>query len=306
MPTTKRKTTAKRKSATAATRSVAKRLKIGYEGVPGAYSEMAIRQLYGKKVDPVGFSDFPSVHEALRRGDVDRAALPVENTIAGTASLQDNWDILAQEGFHAVAETIVHVHHCLMALPGSRISDIREVRIHPQPVIQCKRNLARLLPKAIRTPGDTAGSARDLSLSREKGVAVVASRLAAETYGLEVLHEGMEDDPSNFTRFLIASREAVAPPRGKPIKTSIAFTLDNAGPGSLFRALGAFALRDLDLARIESRPIPGAPWRYRFFIDIHASIAEPRCARALEHLGEMVTELSILGSYPAWPPDDKN
>lgn len=303
MPTKRTKTSTKRKTATTAPKATRRRLTIGYEGVPGAYSEMAIRQLYGKRVEAVGFPDFPSVHEALRRGDIDRAALPVENTIAGTASLQDNWDILAQEGFHAIAETIVHVHHCLLALPGTRLSEIHEIRIHPQPVIQCKQHLARMLPNATRTPGDTAGSARQLSITRESGVAVIASRLAAETYGLAILHEGMEDDPSNFTRFLIASREPVAPPRGKPLKTSIAFTLDNAGPGSLFRALGAFALRDLDLARIESRPIPGAPWRYRFFIEIHAGSQEPRCARALEHLGEMVTELSILGSYAAWPAE---
>lgn len=282
---------------------VARRLRIGYEGVPGAYSEMAIRQLYGKRVEAVGFPDFPSVHEAFRNGLVDRAALPVENTIAGTASLKDNWEILAQEGFHAIAETIVHVHHCLMAMPGTRLEDIREIRIHPQPVIQCKKHLAKLVPEAKKVPGDTAGSARLLSITREPGVAVIASRLAAETYGLEILHEGMEDDPSNFTRFLIASREPSPPPRGKPLKTSIAFTLDNAGPGSLFRALGAFALRDIDLARIESHPIPGAPWRYRFFIDIRGGSGEPRCARALEHLGEMVTELSVLGTYAAWPSD---
>lgn len=277
-------------------------LRIAYQGEPGAYSEQAVRQLFGRKAKAIGFPDFPSVHDALRRGDVDRAALPVENTLAGTANLHDNWDVLAQSGFHAVAETVVHVHHCLMAVPGTRLGDIREVRTHPQPIIQCRANLARMLPKATTVPAwDTAGSARLLSETREAGVAVIASRLAAETYGLAILHEGMEDDSSNFTRFLIASREPVAPKRGAILKTSVAFTLDHAGPGSLFRALGAFALRDLDLARVESRPIPGAPWRYRFFLDIRAGSSEERCRRALEHLGEMVTELAILGSYPAWP-----
>lgn len=274
--------------------------RVGYEGVPGAYSEMAIRQVYGSRVEPVGYPDFPSVHEALRKGEVDQAALPVENTLAGSASLQDNWDLLAQDGIHAIAETVVHVHHCLMALPGTRLRDIREVRVHPQPLIQCKEHLARMLPGVARVPGDTAGAARRLAETREPHVAVIASALAAKTYGLEILHEGMEDDPSNFTRFLMASREPCPPPRGPDLKTSLAFTLDHAGPGSLFRALGAFALRDLDLARIESRPIPGAPWRYRFFLDIRAGAQDVKCMRALEHLGEMVTELSILGSYPAW------
>ena len=302
MPTTAkpRKIQAPAKSA-AAPKSGASRLRVAYQGEPGAYSEQAVRQLFGRKAVAVGYPDFPSVHEALRRGEVDRAALPVENTLAGTANLHDNWDVLAQEGFHAVAETVVHVHHCLMVVPGTKLGDIREVRTHPQPILQCRANLARMLPKAATVPAwDTAGSARLLSQTREAGVAVIASRLAAETYGLAILHEGMEDDSSNFTRFLVASREPVAPRRGALLKTSVAFTLDHAGPGSLFRALGAFALRDLDLARVESRPIPGTPWRYRFFLDIRAGASEERCRRALEHLGEMVTELSILGTYAAW------
>ena len=278
-----------------------RRPRIAYEGQPGAYSEMAILQLHGRKVEAVGMPDFPSVHQALRSGAVEMAALPVENTLAGTASLHDNWDILAEEGFHAVAETVVHVHHCLMSLPGTKISQIQEVLVHPQPIIQCRETLKRMLPKALITKGDTAASARWLSQERKPGVAVIASRLAAETYGLEILHEGMEDNASNYTRFLMAAREPVVPRKGVLSKTSLAFTLDNAGPGSLFRALGAFALRDIDLARIESRPIPGAPWRYRFFVDLRRTAGDTRVDRALEHLAEMVTELSVIGTYPAWP-----
>lgn len=278
----------------------ASRLKIAYEGQPGAYSEMAIRQLHGTSAEAIGFPDFPSVHEALRSGAVDQAALPVENTLAGTASLHDNWDILAEEGYHAVAETVVHVHHCLMALPGTLIEDLHEVRVHPQPIIQCRQTMARLIPHAQIVRGDTAASARRLSETREPGVGVIASRLAAETYGLEILHEGMEDNSCNFTRFLMASPTPVEPERGTPSKCSLAFTLDNAGPGSLFRALGCFALRDIDLARIESRPILGSAWRYRFFIDIRLAAGDEKALRALEHLSEMVTELSVIGTYPAW------
>lgn len=278
-----------------------KRLRIAYEGQPGAYSEMAIRQLYGKKAEAVGMPDFPTVHEALRSGEVDLAALPVENTLAGTANLHDNWDVLAQDGFHAVAETVVHVHHCLMALPGTKISDIKEVLVHPQPIIQCREHLKRLVPKATITKGDTAASARQISVDKSKGVGVIASRLAAETYGLEILHEGMEDNPCNFTRFLMASRTPQEPRKGTVCKTSLAFTLEHAGPGGLFRALGAFALRDIDLARIESRPLHGTAWRYRFFIDIRQTAGDAKVFRALEHLSEMVTELSIIGTYPAWP-----
>lgn len=290
----------KAKSTKPVAKRSASRLKIAYEGQPGAYSEMAIRQLHGTKAIAVGYSDFPSVHEALRTGTVDQAALPVENTLAGTASLHDNWDILAEEGFHAVAETVVHVHHCLMTLPGTKLSDIKEVLVHPQPIIQCRETLKKMLPKATITKGDTAASARLLSETRQKGVAVIASRLAAETYGLSILHEGMEDNPCNYTRFLMAARSPVEPRKGTDCKTSLAFTLDHAGPGSLFRALGAFALRDIDLARIESRPIPGTAWRYRFFIDIRTPAGAEKTQRAIEHLSEMVTELSVIGTYPAW------
>ena len=185
---------------------------------------------------------------------------------------------------------------------GTKLKDIHTVRSHPQALHQCRGSIQKKLPGALAQAWwDTAGAAKDLASNHEHGVAAIASRLAAEIYGMEILKEGMEDNPNNFTRFLLASMEPEVPPAGVPLKTSLAFDLDQAGSGALFRALGAFALRDVDLARIESRPIPGSPWRYRFFIDLRAGQDDPRCARALEHLSEMTSELSIIGSYPSCP-----
>jgi len=279
-----------------------KRLRVAFQGEPGAYSEQAVRKLLGSEVEAVPLPDFASVWEAVRDGSVDRGLLPVENSLAGTGILQDNWDVFAQGNFHVVAETILQVRHCLMAPKGTKLKDIHTVRSHPQALHQCRGTIQKKLPGAMAQAWwDTAGAAKDLAANHEHGVAAIASRLAAEIYGMEVLKEGMEDNPNNFTRFLLASMEPEVPPAGVPLKTSLAFDLEKAGAGALFRALGAFALRDVDLARIESRPIPGSPWRYRFFIDLQAGQDDPRCARALEHLSEMTSELSIIGSYPACP-----
>lgn len=281
-------------------KGAAAKLKVAFQGEPGAYSEQAVRKLLGNEIEAVPFPDFASIWEAVREGSVDRGLLPVENSLAGTGILQDNWDVFAQGGFHVVAEVILQVRHCLLAPKGTKLRDIRHVRSHPQALQQCRGSIRKLLPGAdAQAWWDTAGAAKDLIEKPEAGVAVLASRLAGEIYGLEILREGMEDDPNNFTRFLLASREPQPPPPGVTLKTSLVFALDNAGPGSLFRALGCFALRDVDLARIESRPIPGSPWRYRFFIDVFGGRDDQRLGRALEHLSEMTSELSIIGSYPA-------
>ncbi len=276
------------------------KLRVAFQGEPGAYSEQAVRRLLGDDIETVPLPDFASIWEALREGGVDRGLLPVENSLAGTGVLQDNWDVFAQGGFHVVAEAILQVHHCLLAPAGTKLRDIISVRSHPQALQQCRGSLRRYLPNAEpQAWWDTAGAAKDLAARPERGVAAIASRLAGEIYGLDVLREGMEDDPNNYTRFLLASCEAQPLPSDVPLKTSLVFALKDAGPGSLFRAMGCFALRDVDLARIESRPIPGTPWRYRFFIDVFGGVNEPKLARALEHLSEMTSELSIIGSYPA-------
>lgn len=277
-----------------------KPLRVAFQGEPGAYSEQAVRKLLGDAVETVPMPDFASIWDAVREGTVDRGLLPVENSLAGTGVLQDNWDVFAQGHFHVCAEVVLQVRHCLLAPKGTKLKDIRVVRSHPQALHQCRGSIQKRLPGAeAQAWWDTAGAAKEIAQAPETGVAAIASRLAGEIYGLEILKDGMEDDPNNFTRFLLASREPQPVLSGVPLKTSVAFTLDNAGPGSLFRALGAFALRDVDLARIESRPIPGAPWRYRFFMDVRGGQTDHSVARALEHLSEMTTELSVIGSYPA-------
>ena len=196
------------------------------------------------------------------------------------------------------------MQHCLIACPGAALVDIREVISHPQALAQCEGYLRSKNLKSTAVY-DTAGSVRILKEQGNRALAAIASRRAAETYQMSILAEGIEDDPANFTRFLAiahASRPQDRPASaGTDFKTTIVFTMHNQ-PGALFKALSVFALRDLDLTKIESRPLVGKPWEYFFYIDFAGSTAEARVRRALEHLGEYASLLRVLGSYPRSKP----
>ncbi|HNE06050.1 MAG TPA: prephenate dehydratase domain-containing protein, partial [Anaerolineales bacterium] len=186
------------------------------------------------------------------------------------------------------------VRHCLIANPGVKKEDIKKAISHPQALGQCAAYLRNHGIKAEQVY-DTAGSVKMLKESGAKDVAAIASRRAAELYGMQILEEGIEDNPENFTRFLAVGREAVVPE--SDAKTSIVFTLKNV-PGSLFKAMSVFALRDIDLTKIESRPLQGKPWEYLFYIDLIGSVQNETVQRALDHLGEYAVMLRVLGSYP--------
>ena len=178
------------------------------------------------------------------------------------------------------------------------MEEIRRVYSHPQALAQCEANLNRLgLEKVVDL--DTAGSARLIRDGTDRQAAALASAHAGEVYGLQVLMREMEDNPANFTRFLVLSQHnnVEYQPEGHPYKTTIVFSVPNI-PGSLFKAMSVFALRDIDLSKIESRPISGKPWEYLFYIDFIGHSANKNCARALEHLGEIAEFLRVLGSYP--------
>ena len=188
----------------------------------------------------------------------------------------------------------MRVRHCLIANPGVKMEDVKKAISHPQALGQCAGYLRNHGIKAEQVY-DTAGSVKMLKESGARDVAAIASQRAAELYGMQILEEGIEDNAENYTRFLAVQRESIVP-QGEA-KTSIVFTLKNV-PGSLFKAMSVFALRDIDLTKIKSRPLQGKPWEYLFYIDFIGSIQEETTKRALDHLGEYAVMLRVLGSYP--------
>jgi prephenate dehydratase len=193
------------------------------------------------------------------------------------------------------------VHH-LLALPGTTMAGLRRVYSHPQGLAQCERFLRRLSGVEIIATYDTAGSAKMIADGGLTDAAAIASARAGEVFGLASLASGIQDHDHNVTRFIVIGREpVVAAPADK---TSIVFTLPNE-PGSLFKALAAFALRNVDLTKLESRPIPGRPWEYLFYVDLASAHDEPSCHRALTHLAEFAPMLRVLGSYTSWKPRER-
>jgi len=274
---------------------------IAFQGIPGAYSEEAVRHLFGDA--PLHPCDtFEDVFAAVEEGTAARAVVPIENAVFG--SVHVNYDHLRAHDVVIVGEVQLRIRHHLMAPEGASLEAIETVRSHPQALGQCRASLRALVPQAATVPAyDTAGAARDVAAENAPSVAAIASRRAATRYGLTVLAAGLEDNDQNYTRFLVvAPAEADAPAVGSgPPKTSIVFALRENVPGALFKSLAVFALRELDLLKIESRPLVGHPGRYVFYLDVDGAASDEAVARALEHLREISTTVRVLGSYPAGP-----
>lgn len=266
-------------------------MKVSFQGEPGAYSEQAVFNYFGA-AETVPCESFDMMFDSVISGRSDAALAPIENSLAG--SIHQNYDLLLRHDLHIVGEYFLRVRHCLIAMPGARMEDIQTAISHPQALGQCA---AYLRGKGIKpeTVYDTAGSVKMLKASGAMDTAAIASKRAAELYGMQILEEGIEDNQENFTRFLAIQKQAVVP--SGESKTSIVFTLKNV-PGSLFKAMSVFALRDIDLTKIESRPLQGKPWEYLFYIDLVGSTQDETVQRALDHLIEYAVTLRVLGSYP--------
>jgi len=266
-------------------------MKIAFQGEPGAYSEQAVFNYFGT-VETKPCESFEAVFDTVVSDECKFGLIPIENSLAG--SIHQNYDLLLRHDLHIVGEYLLRVQHCLIVLPGVKKEEIKKAISHPQALGQCAAYLRGLGIKPEQGY-DTAGSVKILKESGARDTAAIASRRAAELYGMQILEEGIEDNAENYTRFLAISKNAVQP-EGEA-KTSIVFTLKNQ-PGALFKALSVFALRDIDLTKIESRPLQGTPWDYLFYIDFIGATHEETTRKALDHLSEYALTMRVLGSYP--------
>ena len=276
-------------------------MKVAFQGELGAFSQQAIRQLLGASAEPTPYQRFDEVFAALRSEKVKAAVLPIENTLHG--SVHENYDLLLRYNFEITAETSVRISHNLIAPPGVTFDRIRKVYSHPVALNQCLDFFRRHKRVQRETFYDTAGSVKMIMKERPSDAAAIASELAAKIYGGTILRRGIEDDSQNFTRFFLleppGSKPRTLRGAGKsPWKTSLVFSTKNI-PGALFRALSALALRDLNLVKIESRPLRGKPWEYLFYLDLLGRSSDPVVQKALGHLEELADFLRVLGTYRA-------
>jgi prephenate dehydratase len=271
-------------------------VKIAYQGEPGAFSEAAARQV-NAEAQMVPCKSFEDVFAAVTGGPANYGVLPIENSIGG--SIHRNFDLMLEHEIPIVGELEVAVVHHLLALPGVTLSQVKRVYSHPQALAQCDRFLRTLTGVEIIATYDTAGSAKMIADQKLTDAAAIASARAGEVFGLSPLKSSIQDYERNTTRFIIIGRRPLSD--AKPDKTTIVFTLGNEA-GALFKALSVFALRGIDLTKLESRPIPGRKWEYLFYADLSASREDLPCARALAHLAEFAPSLRILGSYPSCRP----
>jgi prephenate dehydratase len=235
---------------------------------------------------------FTAIFESVSRGGANYCLVPIENTLAG--SVYENFDLLLANNLHIVAEVSLRIVHNLIALPGTTRKDVRQVYSHPVALAQCGRFFAKNPQVERITFYDTAGSVKMLAERRPPGAAAIASRIAAEVYHARILATHLEDHRENYTRFFLLSKTARV--SRKANKVSIVFSTRNL-PGALYKCLSVFALRDIDLTKLESRPLRGRPWEYFFYIDFVGNVKEDRCKKALAHLSEVANFLRVLGCY---------
>jgi chorismate mutase/prephenate dehydratase len=268
------------------------KVRVAFQGERGAFSESAVYNFFGASVDVKPCRDLTEVFESVNKQETQFGVVPVENSLEG--SINQTYDLFLTHDLKVCGEIILRVSHCLIANPETTLEAVKTVYSHPQALAQCRNFLERLGRELIPTY-DTAGSVKMLKEKGLKDAAAVASERAAEIYGMKILAREIEDNPANYTRFFVLSKED-SPKTGKD-KTSIIFGASHT-PGSLYHALREFAKRGINLTKIESRPTKQTPWEYNFYLDFEGHRSEERCAEALKALAKSGAYLKILGSYP--------
>jgi len=273
-------------------------MNLAYQGEIGAFSEEAAKRLY-PSCDSFGVPSMEDVFLAVESQKAVRGIIPIENSLFGSVHI--NYDLLRKHDVKITGEVKLRIRHYLMAKQGARLEHIKRVLSHPQALGQCQTFLKEYLGSSEVTPTyDTAGAAKLIASDTSLTSAAIAPARAAREYGLEILAADLQSHVKNYTRFLaLAPYDAPRMDSNKTrLKTSIVFEPKYNIPGALFKSLAVFFLRDLDLYKVESRPLIGRPGYYLFYLDVEGDVERPRLQRALEHLREISTELKILGSYP--------
>ncbi|KAI8811182.1 prephenate dehydratase [Cladochytrium replicatum] len=286
---------------------------VAFEGIVGAHSEEAARHgfntqmaLKGKDFTTKPVPSFQAVFRAVQNGECGYGLVPIENSSTGTFHF--NLDQLHQFSLHVVGEICHHDNHTLLALPGVKLEDVKEVISHPYALDQCRKYLSSLDSSkvSIQQAGDTAGSAALISSKKLQHSAAIASESCAKLYGLDILAREIEDDKQVITRYVLVSREPVTPQRYLDPKTSIMVLMKNQ-IGAFYKALSVFALREINVVKIESRPSTRSinlqrPWEYVLYIDIDGSTSDFPVANAIKNLEEFALTVKVLGCYPRYKP----
>ncbi len=268
------------------------KVKVAFQGERGAYSESAVYQFFGSDTQVKPCKEFKDVFENVDKQITEFGVIPIENSLEG--SINQNYDLFLKYDLKVCGEVIVKIEHCLIANPGTALSDIKIVYSHPQALAQCRTFLEELGRELIPTY-DTAGSVKMIKEKNLKNAAAIASKRAANLYGMQILANDIADNMENYTRFFVLSKKD-AEATGKD-KTSLIFSAAHK-PASLFHAIGEFAKREINLTKIESRPTKQTPWEYNFYLDFEGHRTEKRCAEALKALEQYAAFIKILGSYP--------
>jgi arogenate/prephenate dehydratase len=269
---------------------------VAFQGEPGAYSEAAALS-YEPSAETLPCPSFEDVFAAVGRGRSTHGILPMENSIGG--SIHRNFDLLLEHDLPIVGEVELRVDHCLLALPGTSIDQVKVVYSHPQALAQVETALRQMTGVEVVAVYDTAGAAKMVREGDRRDAAAVASRRAAQVFGLDILRESIQDFRDNITRFCVITTPG-AEVSGAD-KTSLVFSM-HSKPGALFKALASFALRDINLTKIESRPLRGKPWEYAFYVDVEVPRTHAGLQRAIADLEEFCYWVRTLGSYPSWKP----
>lgn len=265
---------------------------VGFQGERGSYSEEAVRKYFHRNATGVPYRTLYDLFQALENNEIEQALAPIENSLEG--SVTEAYDLLLRSNVKVNGEMNLRIVHSLIGHRGVGKEDIKAVYSHPQALAQCRRFLRGLGVEMIAAY-DTAGSVKMVKDNNARNSAAIASRAAADVYDMQVIEEGIEDEESNFTRFLLLSKRESE--RTGEDKTSIIFSASHS-PGSLYRALEDFAKRGINLTKIESRPTRQNPWEYFFFVDFEGHKDDKNCKEALEAISRRTDFLQIAGSYP--------